>query len=219
MSTKKTTTTTNAYDPTAMGAYDSQVSAGSSALLGEINNPTGNMFFQQQQQMGNLQNSASAQSQNQVTQQNLSQQGISPGSPLYQQMMNQNQRSQMATQAQSNNNLLLNAGNLRQSAINSAMSFNPLQTGGTQTQTSSGLGTWLPQVAGAAIGAGTAIATGGAGAMSNLGAGGLSASTAQNQMAPISNGSYSGSPLAPIAPNVGYQSPSQSYWGGLLGQS
>ena len=68
----------------------------------------------------------------------------------------------MAQGASMNNNLLLNAANTRNQAIGSAMSYSPLQTGGTNTQYASGLGTWLPQVLATAGGA----AQGGLGAAS-----------------------------------------------------
>jgi hypothetical protein len=56
----------------------------------------------------------------------------------------------------------------RQRMIGLGMQFRPLQTGssfqteGTSTSKTSGLGTWLPQLAGAAIGGAGAFATGGA---------------------------------------------------------
>lgn len=66
----------------------------------------------------------------------------------------------------------------RQEMIRTGMQFRPLQTGGTfqtqgtSTQRTSGLGTWLPQLAGAAIGAAGAFATGGASLAAGAGGGG-----------------------------------------------
>jgi hypothetical protein len=215
MSKKTTTTTTNQYDPTAKSAYDAQVAAGSNALLGEINNPTGNMFFQQQQQMQNLNNANMFGSAQQALNQRLQQQGISPNSPLYQQQLGQLQRQQMAAQSQGYNQLLLNAGNLRQSAISSAMSFNPLQTGSTQVQKTGGVGSWLPQIAGAAVGGVMGLATGGlSGVASNMG--GFNASnTASNFMTPTQSPASSyWSQAAPIAPNIGADQSYNSFLNG-----
>jgi hypothetical protein len=213
MSTKKTTTTQNAYDPTAMSAYQNQVSAGSSALLGEINDPYSNSAFQQQQQMQNLTNANQYGQAQQALGQRLQAGGISANSPLYQQQLTQLSMQNQASQSQGYNNLLLNAANTRQSAINSAMSFQPLQTGGTQTQTTSGTGTWLPQVAGAALG----VATGGlstaagaiGGSMANL-AGGSGQSN---------NLGFGADPQASSSSPQGYWNPNPGGAGPMQGMS
>jgi hypothetical protein len=44
-------------------------------------------------------------------------------------------------------NLLNNANNFRQSAINQSMGYSPLATGGQQTQSAGGLGQWAGVVA------------------------------------------------------------------------
>jgi len=58
---------------------------------------------------------------------------------------------------------LMQAGQMRQSAIGMAGQYRPLQTGQTQTQQVSGLGSWLPQVVGAGLGAAGAFFGGGMG--------------------------------------------------------
>src|SRR5205807_3073664 len=72
-----------------------------------------------------------------------------------------------ANQANNFNSQLMYANNLRFNAANNMMNWRPLQTGstGTQTQTTSGLGTWLPQVAGM----GLSLATMGMGGMGDGG--------------------------------------------------
>jgi len=212
----KKTVSTNQYNSTAEGAYNAQVGAGSSALLGEINNPYSNSAFQQQQQMQNLTNANQYGQAQQSLGQRLQQGGISSNSPMAQQQMTQLSMQNQASQSQGYNNLLLQGANTRQSAINSAMSFQPQQTG--QTQSQSGLGTWLPQVAGAALGAAGAIATGGAsagmGSMANLAGGSGQSSNygplgqpqAQSSGGPSgyfsNNMQQSGSGMA--APSIGY---------------
>lgn len=81
------------------------------------------------------------------------------------------------------NSTLNSALQNRNFALQSAEGFNPLQTGANTTQTKSGLGTWLPQVAGAALGA----ATGGLGML-----GGAAAST----LGGLSQGGLGASSLA-----------------------
>jgi hypothetical protein len=66
-------------------------------------------------------------------------------------------------------NPMQNAFTAQQNAMQLGSQYRPLQTGGTQTQTQGGLGSWLPQLAGAAIGAAGTAMTGG---MSGGGGGG-----------------------------------------------
>lgn len=62
------------------------------------------------------------------------------------------------------NQNFLNYDAMRRNTVNAMASYRPLQTGQTQnsTQTTSGLGTWLPQVIGAGLQVAGAVATGGA---------------------------------------------------------
>ena len=169
MSTKKTTTASQAgvFDPGAMQQYQSLTGAGGQALSDEIRNPYGNMFFNQQLGMQRRQIGQGFQQGQQALQQRAQAMGINPSSPAYFSQLNKLQRQMQSEQSQGYNQLLLGASNIRQGAISQAMNFRPLQTGqhGVQTEQSSGLGTWLPQVAGM----GLSLATGG---MSGMGAGG-----------------------------------------------
>lgn len=54
------------------------------------------------------------------------------------------------------------ASQMQMQGIQMAEGYKPLQTGGTQTQQTSGLGTWLPQAVGAGLSIAAAIPTGGA---------------------------------------------------------
>jgi len=63
-------------------------------------------------------------------------------------------------------NPVQNALGMQQWATNAAESYKPLQTGGTSTESTGGLGTWLPQVLGAGLGA----VTGGLGGGGFMGA-------------------------------------------------
>jgi hypothetical protein len=70
-------------------------------------------------------------------------------------MLAQNSRATSANLSNAFSQNLLGQQQLQQNAMMGAMNYKPLATGqsGTQTQTVSGLGSWLPQLAGAAIGA------------------------------------------------------------------
>lgn len=155
MGTKNVTTSQNQYNPLSMQTYNSMLPTASNALMSEISNPYSNMFFNNQLGMMNQQIGAMGASGQAATNQSLQARGINPNSPMAAFMSRQNAMGTQAQQAQGYNNLLLNAANMRQSAISGAMNYTPLQTGQTQTQQTTGLGTWLPQLAGAAMGAAT----------------------------------------------------------------
>ena len=169
MSTTKTTTSSqqNQYDPGSMSTYQNLTGAGGQAISDEIRNPYGNMFFNQQLQMMRRQQGQSQLQGQQSLQQRAQAMGINPSSPQYFSQLNKLQRQGEAGEAQGYGNLLLNAANLRQGAIGAAMNYRPLQTGqtGKQTESTGGLGTWLPQVAGMGLSALTGGMGGGMGSM------------------------------------------------------
>jgi hypothetical protein len=158
MSTKRTTTSTNVFDPTAEGGYNMLQGQSTGANQQNISNPYNNAFFNQQRTMGNAFLNQQSISSGQQIGQNLQSMGLSQSGPLASFLQRRAQFSQMSNQANLNNNLLLNAANTRQQSIGAGLSYNPQQTGSTNTQYQSGLGTWLPQLAGAALQAGAKIA-------------------------------------------------------------
>ncbi len=199
MSTTKKTPSSqqNVFDATSMSQDYDRSGAGSSAVSDEIRNPYGSMFFNQQLQMIRRQQGQSQLSGQQSLQQRAQAMGINPNSPQYFSQMNRLQRQGQGDTSRGYGNLLLGAANLRQGAIDAAMNFRPLQTGqtGQQTQTSSGLGTWLPQVAGM----GLSLATGGMGSI----AGGF------GSMAHLGQGAQtqSGNPDNPLLQPSSYEAP------------
>jgi hypothetical protein len=199
MSTTKKTSSSqqNVFDPTSMGQYHDMSGAGTSAISDEIRNPYGSMFFNQQLQMMRRQQGQSQLSGQQSLQQRAQAMGINPNSPQYFSQMNRLQRQGQGDTSRGYGNLLLNAANLRQGAIGQAMNFRPLQTGqtGQQSETTGGLGTWLPQVAGMGLSALTMGMGGGAGgfaSMAHLGQG------AQTQSGDMNN---------PLLQPTSYQAP------------
>lgn len=161
MSTQNKTQTTNAYNATSMGVYGGFQPYIQSGMQDYASNPLTSNWFNQQlgyqrragQVQGNSMNQGTAWNQNAIG--NIA----NPNAYLASQQAH-NQRSALARQGQGFNNLLLNANQVRMSALNAQQNYRPLQTGQTQIQSVSGLGSWLPQVAGAAL-HGAAMAGGG----------------------------------------------------------
>jgi len=159
MSTKTQTTTQNQYDPTAMNTYQGLQGGLGSSISGYMNNPFSNPFFQTQQQMGNNQaNLYGGTAMYNITR-NMNLMGMGGGNnAAAMEMMNNQQRGNTNMRANLGFlNPVQNAFTAQQNAMGLASQYRPLQTGGTQTQTKSGLGTWLPQLAGGAL----SLATGG----------------------------------------------------------
>lgn len=157
-----TTTTTANYNQQGMNAYNSMMPGYASTVNSYMNNPFSNPFFQQQQQMGTNQANNMGQSAMSNLTGNLQASGIQQNSPAALQMMQQQQMNNSANRA--NLGFLAptqNALTMQQSAMQQAGSFKPLQTG--QTQTQGGVGSWLPQILGGALGAVTGGLLGGGG--------------------------------------------------------
>jgi hypothetical protein len=148
MPTKKTTT--NTYNPQSLSQYGQLGGAGTSTLLDFMQNPLSSMFFNLQNQMAQKGIGQQQQSQVSTLMNNSKQFGSGGSNPYLQSILAQAQRSGSGQSANALNQLLINAGNLRFSAAGQGLGYQPLQTGGTQQTT--GLGTWLPQLAGGALG-------------------------------------------------------------------
>jgi hypothetical protein len=162
MSTQTEQKSSAQFDPTSMGVFQGFQPQFGKAVSSEVTDPYSNMFFNQQLGMQQEAFGAGASARTQALLQRAQALGINPSSPAYFSQLNQLQRQMDSERSGGFNQLLLQAGQLRQGALGMMGAYRPLQTGQTQTQTQSGLGTWLPQVAGMAIKAGTAFATGGA---------------------------------------------------------
>lgn len=179
MSTKTNTNTSNQYNANGMSAYNSLIPQFASTTSALMSSPLNNSYFQNQLAMN--QKSAS-----QIGQRNISNiasntragGGLLSGAGSFQTaQLNNAMLSNSANQSGAFNSSLTNALSNRNFAMQSAEGFNPLQTGASTTQSKSGLGTWLPQVAGAALGAATGglsmLGGAAAGSLGSLGAGTL----------------------------------------------
>lgn len=170
MSTKTVDQQTSQFDPTSMGTFQALQPAFRQNMLDFMNNPMQSMFFNTQMQMQNAQNRAYFGNSQNILNQNLAAGGYVGNAPAFAQMnMLNNSRALSGANANTFNSLLLGANQLRFGATQGAGSYNPLRVGQTTTKSQSGLGTWLPQVAGMAIKAGTMAATGGASGLFDFG--------------------------------------------------
>src|SRR5258708_3082971 len=161
MSTKNVTTSSAQFDPNSMGVFQGLTSTYGKSIQDLIQNPYSNMMFNTQMGMGNQALQTQEASGNQAMLQRAQAMGINPSSPMFQQMMAQQQRGGQGRQSDMFNNLLLQASQLRQGAIGQAGAYRPMQTGSTEEKKQSGLGTWLPQLIGAGLGAAGGAMTGG----------------------------------------------------------
>lgn len=199
MSTKNTTqqqsTNTLNYDPASMGRYQSLTGNAAGVLNQYMKNPLNNSFFN----LGASQAQAGA---NKLGQQNMksfmqnyltSGFGGGAGAAFKTAQMNQIGRSNQALRSQAQIGNIMQAFNRQLGSAGMGLSFNPLMTGtnstGTSTETKSGLGTWLPQLAGTALGAGMSAMSGGMGGgfSSFLPSGGYGAGTFGNFMGGAGN--------------------------------
>src|SRR6266850_40530 len=166
MSTKTKQESTLTFDPTAMSAYQGMQRGLGSAVEGYMNNPFQNPFMQQQMQMGNQQANFYGGSAMSNLMRNQTASGMSQNSPASLEMMQNQMRANSGMRANLGFlNPMQNAFTAQQNSMGLASQYRPLQTGGTQTQTQGGLGSWLPQLAGAALGMAGGAMTGGASSM------------------------------------------------------
>ena len=163
MGTTTTTQSTNQYNPAANTAYNAFQPQIMSQLMQMAQNPLGNSYFQHQL----AQQQSAAQQINQRSQsnslQNLRTGGgvLSNSGGVVASLINRNQMQGSALQSNAFNTAMNSALQNRNMALMSMESYQPLQTGNTTTQSTGGLGTWLPQLAGAALGGISGGLTGG----------------------------------------------------------
>lgn len=205
MGTQNKTTSTNQYNPLAENAYNSMIPGASGALMGNITNPFSNSMFNTQLGMGMNALNQRWGSMNNATQQSLQARGMGGNGALASNQLLQNMRQNSANTSTLQNNLLLNAQQLRQQSIGQAMSFNPQQTGQTSVQQTTGAGTW----AGPLISAGLGLATGGLSSLMGGGSQTPFSSMASNPF--LQNPTYQGAinPAQTFNSNYGSLGPQQ----------
>jgi len=153
MGTKTNTQSTNQYNTAGLNAYNAFQPQIMSQLMQMAQNPLGNSYFQHQlaQQQSAAQQISQRSQSNSL--QNLRTGGgvLSNSGGVAASLINRNQMQGSALQSNAFNSAMNSALQNRNMALMSMESYQPLQTGSTSTQSTSGLGTWLPQVAGMAM--------------------------------------------------------------------
>jgi hypothetical protein len=178
----KTTTTTNStqsqqynntitYDPTSLKQYQSATSTALPILQDYASNPFNNAFFNLSNQMGQKNASDLGSQAIQAVSSQLTQRGINDNSPAAVATMQRQMRMNSGLKANAFLNTMSQAQLNQWNALGLMTNFRPLQTGSsgtssgqsnsTQVQQTGGLGTWLPQVVGGALGAVGGMASGG----------------------------------------------------------
>lgn len=152
MGTKNNTTSTNSYNAGSLSNYQNLATSSGSQLASQISNPTNNQVYNGQK--GQLNSFLQAGSK--AFSGTLANQAGALGTSGHSQSPTFASNFNLATAGIGNNSLLLGAAQNRQTALGAGMNFRPLQTGGTQTEQLTGLGTAVPAItAGVAAAAST----------------------------------------------------------------
>lgn len=151
MGTKNTTQSTNQYNPQSLSTYQALQGPSSNMQQGFISNPYNNSTYNAQKAQGGILNTAAQTGRAGVSSNQAGALGTGQGAQAGLGMSNSLTNSM--TSGRTNSALMMGAAQLRQQALGSAMNYRPLQTGGTQTQTTGGLGTWLAPIIGGAAAA------------------------------------------------------------------
>lgn len=159
--TSGTNTSQLSFNPLSQGVYNQLTSGAGGVLGGYINNPFGNPYYT----LGAAQSQKGAQQagQNNMAALLQNQKALGLGGQAGQGWMSaqraQTGRANQAMSSQANVNNVLAALQRQMSAAGTGLSYSPQLTGQSgkfsQFQNQSGLGTWLPQLLGAGLGAAT----------------------------------------------------------------
>lgn len=170
--TNSSSSTGMQFDPGSMSTYQNLTGSGGKVLSNYINNPFSNpmyTFGQQQTQKGSQ---MLGQQNMNVLQQMMKTSGMTgkAGAGWLGAQTAQTGRANQSMRSQGNISNIMQALQRQMGATGMGMSFSPLMTGqsstGSQTSTTSGTGTWLPQLIGAGMGAAMMGMSGGAGGAS-----------------------------------------------------
>lgn len=191
MGTKTQTQSTLNYNPAAMDAYNANISSIMPVLRDYATNPYGNSFFNLNRSMLSNQAAGLGQTNMNSLMSNLKTSGLGDRAGFAQSLIGQSGRATSGLQANANWQAMQQALAQQNFSLGTLSSFQPLMTGSNTTQQTSGLGTWLPQLAGAALGG----LTGGLGSslmggMFGGGGGGASASSASNFTGSFGGGNF-----------------------------
>lgn len=197
--TNKTTSSSDLqFNPQAESIYNSLTGSGSKVLQGYMDNPFGNSAYK----LGLSQSMQGAQQGGQNNMNMLGQNQLvsgmtgSAGQGWLGAQKAQTGRANQSMMSQANIQNVMQALQRQMGATGMGMSFSPQITGSTgqQTQSTGGLGTWLPQLLGTAAGA----AMGGMGGMGAGGGGGMSSVMGGSSASfPNMSSGFAGAPQGP----------------------
>jgi len=142
MSTTRTSTTTNSYNPSGMGVYNSFQNPVQQGWQQYSQNPLTSSWFNQEVNQSNQMNTNIGNTMNQVNTLNSAQTPMDNSPAVMNAMKARNQRAMQSRQSQGFNALLMNANNVRQTALGQMQGYQPLQISQTSKQSTGGLGTW-----------------------------------------------------------------------------
>lgn len=201
--TKTETKTTNTYDPSSMNNYHNAQNGFIPAATDWVKHPYDGKQFNLDLQLGQQW----AGGINQTGLNNLFSNMQAGGygnynSGLLPSMLQRQGRMNSRNNFMAFSNAMNNATQRQQFGAGLLSGVQPLQTGSDSTQTKSGLGTWLPQVIGGALGMAGGFMTGGASM-----AGGMAPSLAGAGLVP----SFAGIPT----PGGGFTGPGGGMWNGF----
>lgn len=155
------------FDPTSMQAYLKNIGTVMPFLQSNVSNPFGSDTFKQESVMGQDQAAKVGQRGVSNVSQNAAAMGYNTSGGMFNSMLQRAGQNTSALQGQAFRGAVGNANARQMSSAGMLSSFQPLMTGSNstsqQTQQTSGLGTWLPQLAGALGGAAMSAFTGGIG--------------------------------------------------------
>jgi len=160
MSKKTTTTGSNntsfQFAPGSVDLWTKNVQQWLPFAQGLYKNPFGNQMFQQENAIGQDQAAQIGQRNKSNILANANALGYSTSGGLFNSMLQRAGRDTGMMQGQAFRGAISNANQRAMTGLGLSSSFQPLLTGSnsnfTQTQQTSGLGTWLPQVVGAGVG-------------------------------------------------------------------
>lgn len=161
------------FDPSSMQAYLKNISSVMPFLQNNVNNPFGNDAFKQESTIGQDQAARVGQRGVSNVTQNAAGLGYNTNGGMFNSMLQRAGQNTSAMQGQAFRGAIGNAVGRQMSSAGMLSSFQPLMTGSNsnsqQTQQTSGLGTWLPQLIGSLGGAAMSAFAPGAGAAMGAG--------------------------------------------------
>lgn len=164
MSTQKKTTTTGTF--AGLGTAHTLQGAASPVFTQGVQNPFGSATYNAMANTGSAGLNALSSGVSRAQANNNRQMAVPPSPALLGAQNRDNQFASMRLGGQMSDTLQMGALNSRNALLGGMSAFRPLQTGGTQTESVTGAGTWAGPLIGGLVSAGMGMIPGGGGAAS-----------------------------------------------------